>query len=757
MTPTDDHPLYFLHIPKTAGTTLYNNMDDRFEVEHICPDRFLPQLLKRDPDSFKHFRFFRGHFGDALKHFVDRPLTYVTVLRDPVDRCISQFNDVRRVSNNFLYKRVNDLKMTFADFARDAETQIAINNLQARNLAFDWSAEQMDGNFNLIRRGIAGTSLGIPDDELLDIAKERLRQCAVVGILERFQDTNALLSYRFCWYPIRPPRRLNQSAQRLSRDTLDEATLDAVREKNQVDEALYRYAESLFTEQFNQMVDDLSEGRSADRSDQELDWSDRPHYSQEKADDPIILPALIQRYGQAEAQQSAFSPVLHVSMRHPAAGHNWHSREGLDGNCTPFRWTGPGTTSTLHVPLLPPEDAHQDSDSVTIQIYTIRAIAPDVLQSLSLTVNDTPVHLTVLSQWDTNTVFQGRVPIDAISPAPSLTCLAFSVNRTASMQTLAPDTPDQREVGLAISHVCLFPRGMLGLESPILKFFPQHDEEWVAVHAFVASHLKLNEAIAAPKEFLQRFPAQFQDITRLQPPSLSPSALQPSSPQPSSGSSSTDETCPTWAIVAKHWVHEIPAPTLHWMMDQMNLVFSNSVFMVLSTRSELDVISYFEDDPWSEAAEFLSAQVQPGDRLAAPREFMIRVPGAQFLGHPVNDEGEQEPLGSSSPTATDQRGAPGVPGGDGASMIDHADWLVLHKGMMDHYSDEVLHRAVRELRPVFANLVFVIFSGQSTGKRLSPWNRDLRAFWKVYLRRQWLHAIQRVTQPILQRPSARHD
>ncbi|MEM7769407.1 MAG: hypothetical protein AAF327_02715, partial [Cyanobacteria bacterium P01_A01_bin.37] len=205
-------------------------------------------------------------------------------------------------------------------------------------------------------------------------------------------------------------------------------------------------------------------------------------------------------------------------------------------------------------------------------------------------------------------------------------------------------------------------------------------------------------------------------------------------------------SAPQWAIMAKHLTHQIPAPTLRWMMETMHPVFSNQVFIVLSSRPELEPVPYFADDPWSEAADFLAQRVSSGDRLAAPREFMFRVPTAEFLGDPILSRDPQD-------VADEAQGIGLQETGDLVDMIGKADWFVLHKGHVDQYPDEVLDRVVAELRPVFANLVFVIFSSQTAFRQLPFWSRDVRAFWKVYGRRRWLRAIQQV----IQRPHPRRD
>ena len=669
-----DSPLYFLHIPKTAGTTLYVNMDDRFEVDEICPVRFISELIQVPRENLQTYRFFRGHLGYSLQHFVNRPLQYVTVLRDPIDRCISHYEDVRRVPNNFLHHRVNDHQMTFADFARDEISNVTLNNLQARSLAFDWKVEQMIGNAPLIQRGIAGTPLDMPDDELLDIAMERLRACAVVGIVERFEEVVALLSYRFGWYPIRPPRRLNQSAKRTSRDDLDEETLDLLQQLNCVDLALYTEATRLFEAQFERMVADLEQ--------RGLGQPPSANASKESLD---LTSALIQHYGDRHSKRTTFDSMLDFSMRRPAAGANWHSREGLEANGIPFRWTGPGTTSTLHLPLKAEGD-------LRLHLRTVRAIATDVLDSLKLQVNNQFVALKPLTQWESNTILEAVLPASAMSTPPTLTQISLTTNRTESMQTLAPHTPDHRQVGIAVSQVYVFPNRGAAPENRDLNLFPNHDEHWVEVREFVRSHVRLMEAIAAPKEFLQPFPGQFCDYGYLTPSHL-----------------------PDWVVVAKHLTRTLNEPVLRAMAKQLHPVFANPVFFVLTKRTDLPTVSDFADPPWSEAAEFLDSHLKPGESLIAPEEFIY-----QF----------SEPLDLN----------PNV-----ASALDRATWVAVHKGRLDDMEISLLQRVVKDFRPVFANLVFVIFSSRPEFRTVPVWASHTRSFWKTYYRRRWQQVISPLT------------
>jgi hypothetical protein len=83
----------------------------------------------------------------------------------------------------------------------------------------------------------------------LEVAKENFREhFAVVGLMERFDETLLLLRRAFGWRDIFYVPQ-NVSARRPRRDELPPNVLEAVVEANQVDVKLYQYVKTLFDEQ----------------------------------------------------------------------------------------------------------------------------------------------------------------------------------------------------------------------------------------------------------------------------------------------------------------------------------------------------------------------------------------------------------------------------------------------------------------------------------------------------------------------------
>jgi len=101
--------VFFLHIPKTAGTSIIQFLSDRFDLDAIMPsglahrpgeytDDINPVLL-----TYRHtYELVAGHFDYDIyrQHFSDHML--VTFLRDPKRRVISLYNDFRTKSDENL-------------------------------------------------------------------------------------------------------------------------------------------------------------------------------------------------------------------------------------------------------------------------------------------------------------------------------------------------------------------------------------------------------------------------------------------------------------------------------------------------------------------------------------------------------------------------------------------------------------------------------------------------------------------------------
>ena len=124
--------LYFLHIPKTAGTSVTKWLADHIDQEKVCPAKNWDQLVMLDQRALSTYRIFAGHFGMDFEPFLGRRIAAVTLLRNPLRRTISHYKHVCRDPNHPLHQHV--AHQSFETFVMDRQNWAMIENFQARYL-----------------------------------------------------------------------------------------------------------------------------------------------------------------------------------------------------------------------------------------------------------------------------------------------------------------------------------------------------------------------------------------------------------------------------------------------------------------------------------------------------------------------------------------------------------------------------------------------------------------------------------------------
>jgi hypothetical protein len=236
---TTEKTVVFLHIPKTAGTTLHRIIERHYRPEQLYSvgfreDESVDALAKLSEKRRAQIRLLRGHFGFGVHKYLPGPSTYMTILRDPVDRLISYYYFIRRTPSHHLYNYVTSGDLySFVECRR----HIMTDNAQTRFLSGVWF-----GPFY-------GDRVGEVTPEMLETAKANLREhFAVVGVADRFDETLILAKRAFGWRNLFYARQ-NVTASRPSKDELPAATLDIIVEANQLDIELYRCAKELCEKQ----------------------------------------------------------------------------------------------------------------------------------------------------------------------------------------------------------------------------------------------------------------------------------------------------------------------------------------------------------------------------------------------------------------------------------------------------------------------------------------------------------------------------
>ncbi|MBW4660728.1 MAG: sulfotransferase family protein [Drouetiella hepatica Uher 2000/2452] len=531
--------LNFSHIPKTAGMTFRTIVEDQFRDEETCPATLNAQIKPIPSEEFAKYRLFRGHLAYTNLPELLPPgkrMINVTVLREPIARVISHYEYIRRMPGDPFYEAVKD--MTLEEFAHKLPAGSLKKNLQTYYLA------------KLIKFDLSQT----PPDEIFELAKQSLDQCAFVGLVERFQDSLYLLSYIFGWNPIINTRRENAAKSKSPLDEIPATTLEVLKENSAYDIELYQYAKDIFEQRFDQMEQDLRQ--------KYLSQAEPP--SSEPISSEALAKLLDKHYNQRYADRRIpTSEQTSYNFAEPLRGSGWQRRERspeLGG----FRWMGPGTIATLDLPL----QINPETDLVIeFRVLHTHLVAPDILNSLTVAVNGQSIALDILHNDQGSRFYHGFIPSAVLKSDRVFTEFAFQVCRTASLQELFPNNPDARILGLAFNYMQVFPAKLQYQKSSLASTFDS--PAWKMTAEFLQQQAQAEETIAAPLIFRAAVPRSIVSYDAFL----------------------RGDTA-SWAVVHKGKGDRTGALLFKFFTQGYAPVFANEVFVVFTKRQDLPHLAY---------------------------------------------------------------------------------------------------------------------------------------------------------------------
>jgi hypothetical protein len=237
----DRKALIFLHIPKTAGTTLNRIIERQYSplaIFTMDPHRIraTAERFKRLPEARRRrLQVVRGHLFYGIHEFLPQNATYITMLRDPVARLLSSYYFVLRRPLNPLHRKFKRERLGVEDCIRLFPDR---NNTQCRFIA-----------------GVKDTA--IADERLLDMAKANLtKSFSVVGICERFEESLILISKTFGW----EISAYENHKVAKTRPMAEPKLVDLIREHNRLDVELYEFGKKLFEQSLRKNEESIREG-----------------------------------------------------------------------------------------------------------------------------------------------------------------------------------------------------------------------------------------------------------------------------------------------------------------------------------------------------------------------------------------------------------------------------------------------------------------------------------------------------------------
>jgi hypothetical protein len=233
----------FTHIPKTAGTTLdwitkaicikYDLA--MYRVRGGLHDSILSwnknsaidELMQFPREALQTMDFVTGHLPFGIHELLERPFTYITLIREPVFQMISYFN--------FLVMRnVIERSSTIQDL------------IKSRNLVDNMQVRQLCGLDSLT---------GVCDETTLRCAKHNLDNFfSVVGVTDRFDDFVSCWLSANNWPGVAYPLVQVTGKKRVAGTS--SALTGLIQDYNKFDCDLYQYVTQQFAARFSRLQSD---------------------------------------------------------------------------------------------------------------------------------------------------------------------------------------------------------------------------------------------------------------------------------------------------------------------------------------------------------------------------------------------------------------------------------------------------------------------------------------------------------------------
>lgn len=236
------NPFFFLHIPKTAGTTLNRIFSAKYSEKEICSvysreenDSFAALVS----DDLEQIKLVQGHiFVHDFDSFFTGPFgkKTFTFLRDPVSRVVSEYNFLLNWPKSQLYAYLNDSEISLTDYVTSMSPELVYRGK------------------NQMTRSLCGDGDSSPE-AMLERAKHNLQRMLFFGITEKFDESLLILKDLMDLENIFYER----SNVRKKKSKVTEQELVVIREYNELDIKLYSFARELFKQRVDDLGDDFKQ------------------------------------------------------------------------------------------------------------------------------------------------------------------------------------------------------------------------------------------------------------------------------------------------------------------------------------------------------------------------------------------------------------------------------------------------------------------------------------------------------------------
>jgi len=255
-TPNDARsaaPIFYVHVMKTGGTTLFRHLRENFPLDELYPYRELDihydgdrldvrhhlsisYLTSLSPERRQHIKVYTGHFPYIAQELMGGRFVTASILRDPVQRTVSLLRQFRRKKPWAPGSSTKGLRFVESSleevYAHPTVFEPLVHNHQTKifsMLASDAPESYMD--------------VIDVDEARLEIAKDNLAKVDLLGVTERYDLFLDEVESRFDWHVQRDARA--NATPTDDNEPVSPELLRRIEADNALDMELHAYAAEL--------------------------------------------------------------------------------------------------------------------------------------------------------------------------------------------------------------------------------------------------------------------------------------------------------------------------------------------------------------------------------------------------------------------------------------------------------------------------------------------------------------------------------
>jgi hypothetical protein len=390
--------LFFLHVPKTAGTSMRLYLQNQYIPDDIFPYDTLEAVAAAGADISPDYRLYQGHFRYNLRQVLPPATKALVVLREPMERTLSTLRHLQR-DPAFHPDHALAKDLTVSQILRTPRLMEPHRDGQSAVLSARRDPHALIAQLN---DAVDASRVDITEPTDLDLAKQRLREIEFVGTVSGLGALLQTLSRELSFHPpVRFPLVNENRERRSDVAELPDDDIAILRDYNRQDFELYDFARDLI-------------------------------------DQRLVEDAILSLVARGTYQVADESFVLDLGG--PVPGSGWDAAEGSGQNI--WRWTGGDRIFSLEVPL------RADRDWQVSLGY--RSVHASVVEHLTVKLNSEPAAFVTEMNDDLYTT-RVTVPRDSLEHARGVCRIVFDTGEPRLATTFGH--ADARRLAFAVSTV----------------------------------------------------------------------------------------------------------------------------------------------------------------------------------------------------------------------------------------------------------------------------------------------------------------